>query len=162
MSDWRERREDYLLRNARADQLIYETRNDRDEPQYRLRPAPAAAQRFRLKPRVVKVTENHIEQQCLTLLALGGWHVQRNHTGSFKSADGRRWVKGHPKGTPDYTCIKGRNAFMLETKRPGEKASPDQIERHKELRLLFNIEIATVDSVEALNAWLKNFNPDRR
>lgn len=112
---------------------------------------------FSLKPPKLRVVEDHIEKQCLMLLALGGWLAQRNHTGTFKSADGRRWIKGHPTGTPDYTVIRGRTAFMLETKRPGKEASPDQVKRHNELRLAFNIEIATIDSVEALNAWLEKF-----
>lgn len=112
---------------------------------------------FRLKPPKPQIVENHIEEQCLTLLALAGWYVQRNHSGTFKSADGRRWIKGHPKGTPDYTVIKGRTAFLLETKKPGEHLSPDQITQHNKLRQLFKVEIVTVDSIEALAAWLKQF-----
>lgn len=117
--------------------------------------------RFKLLPQKMrlKMTEDDIEQQCEDLLALGGWLVMRNHSGTFKSPDGRRWIKGHPKGTPDYTCIRGRNSFMLETKRPGEGLSPDQVRRHGELRQFFHVEIVTVDSVEALDAFLKQQFP---
>jgi hypothetical protein len=154
LSDWRDRREEYLLGNGRADQLRFETRNDPDEP----RGLPRPVDRFRLKAPRVKLVENDVERQCEDLLALGGWLVLRNHTGTFKSMDGRRWIKGNPKGTPDYTCIRGRAVFLLEVKRPGEKPSPDQEVRHNELRHFFRVEIVTVDCVEKLDAWLRKFN----
>jgi hypothetical protein len=152
---WRERREQYLIETDRAGQLLEETRNDPDEPRAAKSPA------FRLKPYKPykpKLREDDIETQCLTLLALRGWYVQRNHSGTFRSFDGRRIIKGHPKGTPDYTCCRDIHAFHLEIKRPGEKPSPDQIKRHNELRLLFRLEIVTIDSVRALDAWLTQFS----
>lgn len=154
---WRERREDYLIGAGRVDQLVYGTRNDPDEPIVR----QPAADRFRLrppKPSRLKMVENDIEKQCEDLLAVGGWLMMRNHSGTFKSADGKRWIKGHPKGTPDFTCIKGPRYFLLEVKRPGEQLSPDQVVRHNELRHFFRAEIVTVDSAEKLSAWLRKFD----
>ena len=110
---------------------------------------------FRLKPsKTPTLRENDVETACLHVLALRGYWVGRNHCGTFKSADNRRWIKGHPKGTPDYVCMKGPQGFLLEAKRPGAKTSPEQDQKHYELRQFFRLTIVTVDCVEQLIAWL--------
>lgn len=110
---------------------------------------------FRLSSPRLRSSENDIERACLDLLALRRYWVGRNHCGTFKSADDRRWIKGAPKGTPDYAALHERfPGFLLEVKRPGASPTPEQEQKHFEIRLGYSIAIATVDSVEGLAAWL--------
>lgn len=111
---------------------------------------------FRLQsPKPPRLSENDVERQCCDWLGWRGYWVSRNHSGTFRSADAKRWVKGHKKGTPDYTALHYLYpGFLLEVKRPGEKASEVQEQRHFELNVGFRLAIVTVDSLEALKAWL--------
>ena len=53
--------------------------------------------KFKLTPASPpRLAENDIERACLDLLALRRYWVGRNHCGTFKSADNRRWIKGAP------------------------------------------------------------------
>ena len=114
--------------------------------------------RWRLTPPRVHVAEKHVIDACLDLLRLRGWWPCRIHTGTFRSMDGRRVIKGADKGTPDYAVLHERHpAFLLETKRPGSIATPDQINKHREIRIGYRLTIVTLDSVESLDAWLTNY-----
>lgn len=96
-----------------------------------------------------------MERACLDVLRLRGYWVARLHAGSFKSADGARWIKGVAKGTPDYALEHERfPGFLMEVKRPGGQLSPEQTQTHLEIRLGYRIAIGTVDSVDALVLWL--------
>jgi len=118
--------------------------------------------RFRLQSPRLQLSEDDVEKACLDLLHLRGYWVGRNHCGTFKSVDGRRWIKGAPKGTPDYACLHGsRPGFLLEVKRPGETTSPEQEQKHLEIRLGYQLAISTVDSVEGLAAWLNQHESGR-
>jgi hypothetical protein len=111
---------------------------------------------FRLTPsKPPRLSENDVEKACIDVLRYRGYYVVRLHAGRFKSADGLRWIKGVDKGTPDYATVHQRHpGFLLEVKRPGEKPSPEQEQKHLELRVGFHLAIGVVDSVEALLAWL--------
>jgi hypothetical protein len=88
------------------------------------------------------------------VLHLKRYRPERLHSGTFKSLDGRRFIKAHPKGTPDYIVAHPDfPAFYLEVKRPGEVPTPEQEQKHVELRL-YGLAVATVDSIDALVAWL--------
>jgi hypothetical protein len=114
---------------------------------------PRAAFRLTPPPRLV---ENDIERACLDLLRYRGYWVVRVHAGTFRSADGQRWIKGADKGTPDYACVHERfRGFLLETKRPGEHTSPEQKQKIMEIRLGYHLAIAVIDSVDALDMWLR-------
>lgn len=111
--------------------------------------------RFRLTPPRLRLSENDVESACIDLLRLRGYWVVRLHAGVFRSTDGRRWITGVPKGTPDYAALHHkRPAFLLEVKRPGAKPSPEQETKHFEIRLGYRIAIAVVDSVDTLAGWL--------
>jgi hypothetical protein len=117
---------------------------------------------FRLTPDP-PLCENDVERACLDLLALRGYWVGRNHCGTFKSADGRRWIKGAPKGTPDYTTVHEHfPGFLLEVKRPGGDVSPEQKTKITEIRLGYRLAIAVVDTVEALAVWLEQHEAAKR
>jgi hypothetical protein len=110
---------------------------------------------FRLTPPRVKVVENDIEKACLDLLRLRSYWPARLHAGTFKTIDGKRWIKGVEKGTPDYGAIHCvYPGFLLEVKRPGEGASIEQAAKHREIFLGYRLAICTVDSVESLVRWL--------
>lgn len=112
---------------------------------------------FRLTPaKLPRLSEREVIRACLDLLALRGYFVVRVHSGTFKSVDDRRWIKGAPKGTPDYACLHARRpGFLLEFKRPGAKPSPEQDTKHFEIRIGYQLAIGTVDSVEGMLAWLE-------
>lgn len=108
---------------------------------------------FRL--RAPRLSENDVESACLDLLRLHGYWIARLHAGTFKSADGRRWIKGMPKGTPDYACLHWRHeSFLLEVKRPGGVLSPEQRFEHESIRQGYHLLIAVVESKEELSEWL--------
>jgi hypothetical protein len=100
------------------------------------------------------LVENDVEKTCLDALRWRHWRPERLHSGTFKSLDGNRFIKGHPKGTPDYVVTHAAYpAFYLEVKRPGEVPTPEQEQKHVELRLDC-LAVVTVDSYEALMEWL--------
>jgi hypothetical protein len=108
---------------------------------------------FRLKR--FRLREDDVERACIDLLRLRAWWVARLHSGTFKSVDNRRWIKGHDKGTPDYACLHERfPGFLLEVKRPGEKLSREQTMKHIELQVGYRLAIVVVDSAAGLLAWL--------
>ena len=49
---------------------------------------------FRLREPKLHVVENHVESACLDMLRVRGYWPVRLHAGTFKSADGKRWIKG--------------------------------------------------------------------
>ena len=109
---------------------------------------------FRLTSPIVKLSENDVEKQCLDLLRLLGFNPIRLHAGTFKSLDGKRHLKGVEKGTPDY-CVP---LFYVETKRPGEKPTPEQTQKIEELQLIWKLPSAVVSSPEELQLWLEQHN----
>ena len=113
---------------------------------------------FRLKPpKPARLVENDVEAQCLDALRWRHWRPERLHAGTVKSLDGRRYIKLHDRGTPDYVVTHAKYpAFYLETKRPGKTPSPEQERKHQELRL-FGLAVVAVDGYEALIAWLNEY-----
>jgi hypothetical protein len=112
--------------------------------------------RFQLtSPKPPRLNENDVERACCDVLRLRGYFVVRLHAGTYRTADSARWIKGVEKGTPDYALLHHRYpGFLLEVKRPGAVATPEQKRKHEELRIGFQLAIGVVDSVEALIAWL--------
>jgi hypothetical protein len=118
---------------------------------------------FALTPCRPKLSENDVEKACKDLLRLRGYYVTRLHAGTFKTVDGKRWIKGVEKGVPDYeTCHRLYPGFLLEVKRPGESPQPEQALRIMEIRLGYHLAIAVVDDVRALNQWLDNHEREAR
>jgi hypothetical protein len=110
---------------------------------------------FRLTSPRVKLVENDVEKGCLDLLRLRSYWPVRLHAGRYKTLDGRRWITGVEKGTPDYALEHAIfPGFLLEVKRPGEVASLEQAAKHREIYLGYRLAICTVDSVESLARWL--------
>lgn len=117
---------------------------------------------FRLEsPKPRRLVENDVEAQCLDVLRLRQYRPERLHSGTFKSLDGKRFVKGHDKGTPDYIVAHPHHpAFYLETKRPGESPTPEQAKKHIELRVC-GFQVVTIDRYEDLLQWLEKHHQER-
>lgn len=109
--------------------------------------------RFRLTSERVKLVENDVERACLDLLRLHGYYVMRLQSGLLKTPDGR-WIRVGEPGLPDYVCV--RRDFFLEVKAPGKKLSPAQTSKIFELEAC-GFQVAAVDSVERLEAWLDQY-----
>ena len=109
--------------------------------------------RFRL--RAPQPSENDVEAGCLTILALHNYWVVRQHAGVWRSLDGKRYLHGVTKGTPDYACLHGihRN-FLLEVKRPGGQLSLDQIAQIGLIELRYGLPIVVVQSADELCEFL--------
>lgn len=105
---------------------------------------------FRLKHEKIQLSENDVERACVDLLRLHGYYVVRLQSGLFKTPDGR-WIRVGETGLPDYVCV--RSDFFLEVKRPKGKLSDAQREKIFELEAC-GFHVATIDSVERLEAWL--------
>ena len=109
---------------------------------------------FRLKRQKIQLSENDIEKQCLDLLRWRGYYVIRIHSGLFKTCDDK-FITMAEKGTPDYAVIHSHfPGFLLEVKRPGAKASDDQVKQHLRLRLGYRLHIITISDVKVLSTWL--------
>jgi len=108
-------------------------------------------------------TENDVERACLQVCQLRGYWPARLHAGTFKSADGKRWIKGVPKGTPDY-ALEHRlyPGFLLEVKRPGEAATPEQQQKHWEIRAGYRLAICVAESAAELARWLDEHESETR
>ena len=113
------------------------------------------------KPRPFRLTappplkEADVKRACLDLLRLRGYYVQRTNSGLFKTPDGR-WIRIGEVGVPDYVATHQTfPGFLMELKRPGGDVSPEQKTRIMEIRLGYHLAIAVVDTVEALDVWLR-------
>lgn len=112
--------------------------------------------RFRLtSPKPAPQVEAHVIKACLDVLHLRQWWTARLHAGVFKTLDGKRYVKGVPKGTPDYIAVhEFYPGFLIEFKRPGATPTPEQEQMALAIHLGYRIATAAVDSVEVLRDWL--------
>jgi hypothetical protein len=108
---------------------------------------------FKLTP--PQLSENDVEAQCKTVLALHRYLVIRLHAGVYQTLDGRRHVRGVPKGTPDYACLHERyRNFLLEVKRPGGDLSDDQKAQIADIERQYRLPIVVVEHVEQLGKFL--------
>ena len=103
----------------------------------------------------LNLNENDIEKACLDVLKVRGYLAVRIHSGTFRSADCKRWIKGADKGTPDYITAHARYpGFLLETKRPGAQLTDIQQYRVWEIQQGYRIAFFKADSAQALTRWL--------
>lgn len=104
---------------------------------------------FRLRPPKIRLTENHVERQCLDLLRLRGFNPIRLNSGKFKTKD-NRWITIGEVGIPDYVIP----AFFMEVKRPGGELSPEQTQKIWELEKIWGLQTIVTDNVAGLIEWL--------
>jgi len=125
--------------------------------------------RFDLTSPEIKITENDVEKACKQLAEYKGYWPIRQHVGRYIHADERviralneagvryRVATLGQKGLPDWAFLHGeRVGFMLETKPPGGKLSPDQDRMHWVLRQCHRIKVYTADSVAMFEGFLED------
>jgi hypothetical protein len=101
------------------------------------------------------LVENDIERQCLDFLRLRGYWPIRLHAGTFRTVDGKRWIKGVQQGTPDYGALHELYpGFLLETKRPGGSLTLAQSAAVHNLQMGYRLAVCVAASAEDLAVWL--------
>lgn len=110
--------------------------------------------RYKLRPPVVKVSENDVEKAVCDILRLKQLYPLRQHVGLFKTRDDR-YITAGERGIPDW-CIP---RFFVEVKRPGGHLSLEQSAKIDQLRTFWKLETAVVSSPEELIEWLRE-HPD--
>jgi hypothetical protein len=115
-----------------------------------------AKPRFRLTSQKIELAEADVVKACVSLLQHHGYYPVRMPTGLYRTLDGQRMVPVGTPGFPDYVIP----AFCVEFKRPGGVLSPDQERKIEELRY-WDLEVAVVDSAEAMVEWLAKRGPKR-
>jgi hypothetical protein len=85
-------------------------------------------------------TENQVKQEITDYLELRGYKVHRMNSGLVRVRGGVMHLC--EKDTPDLLVL-GKNNFVLwiETKKPGEKASPGQLAKLKYYQTLGHLTI---------------------
>jgi hypothetical protein len=73
-------------------------------------------------------------------------------TGTLKEF--RNWLLLAKKGTPDRFFIVAGKIYFVEVKQKGKKPTPDQLERHKQLRVAGSV-IIVADSIDS---FITQFN----
>ena len=119
-------------------------------------------------PQAIELKEQPISKSIQDYLDKRGIYNDRLNSGKvqvvkmFKQKDGKlkrfdTWLQLAKKGTPDRFCIippsldpKGFGGWMMliEVKRRGGKTSPEQLERHQELRNAGAV-VIVADSLES-------------
>jgi hypothetical protein len=61
-------------------------------------------------------------------------HIYNDRLNAGKVKVGGKYLQLAKKGTPDRFYISKGQIYFVEVKRPGEKPTKEQIERHQELR----------------------------
>ncbi|MGL6009003.1 MAG: VRR-NUC domain-containing protein, partial [Culicoidibacterales bacterium] len=78
--------------------------------------------------------EQKIQNEILIVLSRAGWLPLRLNSGTFKSFDGLRIIKGCPKGTPDLIAFKNGKSIFIEVKTKHGRVSAEQSHMHKILK----------------------------
>jgi hypothetical protein len=66
----------------------------------------------------------------------------------------RRWIRLAKRGSPDRWFLMGGRMFLIEVKRKGKKPTPEQLERHDELRRAG----AYIFNVDSIDEFRRQFN----
>ncbi len=77
------------------------------------------------KPRA-QLPENALERQICDFCRIRGWLPIRIQAGVFRSLDGKRYISGAKKGTPDWVFIRRDQCMLIEAKAPGGRVSAEQ------------------------------------
>lgn len=95
--------------------------------------------------------ESVVQAQCLEVLASYGIDARRQNTGA--AMQGGRLVRYGERGDPDITGVlpDGRR-LDLEVKRPGERPTPDQLDRLRRTNNAGGVGLWTDDPVRLINA----------
>ena len=85
--------------------------------------APAARSKGTALP---ALKESDITTQIKGFLESRGWYAIRLQSGTVRGVTGGTFMRLGKRGLPDWCFLRGREALMVEMKRPGGKLSADQ------------------------------------
>lgn len=116
-------------------------------------------------PQAIAPKEQQVSKSIQSFLDKRGIYNDRLNAGrvmvvkTFRNKDGseRRfetWLQLAKKGSPDRFFILGGRIYFIEVKRKGKKPTPEQIERHDELRRA-GAHIFVADSIDS---FIQQFN----
>ena len=93
-------------------------------------------------------SEHDIQSEIRLKLSEMGYCVFRINVGKFKTADGRWFDTGVPKGYSDLTAIKDGKVYFLEVKTETGRASQEQLNFLAVMRDRYGCVTAIVRSVD--------------
>lgn len=102
-------------------------------------------------PRSSKIGESELERDHRTIAKAAGWFVDKVIRTALNSFPDRFYARAKPEDTCPH-CGRGR-VVLMEWKAPGEKPSPQQLVRHRQLREA-GVEVYVVDNVRDANRIL--------
>lgn len=88
---------------------------------------------FQAKPTPLTQTETSLSAQIAEYLTTRGIYNERLNSGKVETKSGY-WITLCERGTPDRLAIVRGHAIFIETKTLGKKPTPEQLEKHDELR----------------------------
>jgi hypothetical protein len=94
------------------------------------------------------ISEHDIQNAIRLELSKHGFCVFRTNVGKVKTADGRWFDTGLPKGFSDLTAVKDGRVYFLEVKTETGRVRPEQEQFLAVMRGRYNCKSAVVRSVE--------------
>lgn len=88
---------------------------------------------FQAKPTPLTQKETSLSAQIAEYLTMRGIYNERLNSGRVETKSGY-WITLCERGTPDRLAIVRGQAIFIETKTLGKKPTPEQLEKHDELR----------------------------
>ncbi len=88
---------------------------------------------FQHKPTPLTQKESSLSAQITEYLTTRGIYNERLNSGKVETKSGY-WITLCERGTPDRLAIVCGQAVFIETKTLGKKPTPEQLEKHDELR----------------------------
>lgn len=88
---------------------------------------------FQAKPTPLTQKETSLSAQIAEYLTTRGIYNERLNSGKVETKSGY-WITLCEKGTPDRLAIFRGQSIFIETKTLGKKPTPEQLEKHDELR----------------------------
>lgn len=88
---------------------------------------------FQAKPTPLTQKETSLSAQIAEYLTTRGIYNERLNSGKVETKSGY-WITLCERGTPDRLAIVRGQSIFIETKTLGKKPTPEQLEKHDELR----------------------------
>lgn len=107
-------------------------------------------------------TEHDIQNDIRLHLSSLGYCVFRINSGKVKTADGRYFDVGVPKGFSDLLAIKDGKAYFIEVKRADGRASAEQLKFIEVMQTRYGCRAGVARSIEDALAIVEGANNGRQ
>lgn len=112
--------------------------------------------------KIIKESEHQIQSAILVAVSQHHCNIFRSNVGKVKTADGRWFDTGLPKGHPDLYGFKWSNGkvFYLEIKNAKGRPRADQVQFHKMLtkhRIIHGIARSVDDALKIIDEELVGY-----